>query len=51
MNMTYNLKITKKMSRFEDETDSSKILFNNYPHSDFLGLTPSEICDIIYDPF
>lgn len=32
-----------KMGRFEDETDSSKILFNNYFHQAYLGLTLLEI--------
>lgn len=41
----------KKMSRFEDEMNSYKILHNNYPIQDFLGLTPSEMHDLIYDPY
>lgn len=42
----------KKISRFvEDETNPRQILLNNYPTFDFLGLTPSEMHDIIYDPF
>lgn len=41
----------KNMSRFEEEINSYKILLNNHPIQDFLGLTPSEMHDLIYDPY
>mgnify|MGYP001428807998 CR=1 FL=1 len=41
----------KKMSRYISNPNPQQILYNNTPLPDFLGLTPSEMESILYDPF
>lgn len=36
---------------FTVQNNPEKILYNNFPVSDFMGLTPSEMFDLIYQPF
>lgn len=40
-----------KMSRVNEDPTPNNILLNNFPLKDFLGLTPSEMHSIVYDPF
>ena len=40
-----------KMSRVNEDPSPKNILLNNFPLKEFLGLTPSEMHSVIYDPF
>ncbi|MBZ0203311.1 MAG: hypothetical protein K8I03_09885 [Ignavibacteria bacterium] len=50
--MSKKIEDFSKLSRFVTvENSPSQTLINNYPVADFLGLTPAEMHDLIYEPF